>query len=212
MSVNIHILEASGRLKPHKDLLLKTTDAVLKDIESRIQLPAVDVVLQDLSSGAIPGNPTGGDCYEPHLVRVSIDPTFKDFENRIVEDLRSTLVHEFHHSARSSTVGFGDTLREALVSEGLAGNFDIEVNGGDPKPWDVVIQGEELEKVKQLAKKDLDNEDYIHGEWFFGSRHRGIPQWAGYSLAFALVGDYLKRSGKTAGELTDVPAEDIEII
>jgi len=212
MSVNLHILKASGRLVKYEDLLRETTEDVLRDVEARIELPDVDIVLQDSPSGAIPGNPTGGDCYEPHLVRVSIDPTFEDFDERIVDDLRSTLTHELHHAARSATVGFGNTLRGALISEGLTAHFDIEVNGGDPKPWDIKVQGEELAEMKELAQEDLDNEEYNHAEWFFGSRHRGILQWTGYSLAFALVGDYLKESGKTAGELVDVPAEDIPII
>jgi uncharacterized protein YjaZ len=211
MSVNLHILEASDRLTSHKDLIIETTEAVLQDIESQIHLPTVDVVFEDNPNHAIPNQATGGICPTAHLVRISINPEFEDIENVLAGEVRSSLAHELHHSARTAAVGYGSTFREVLISEGLAGHFDVEINGTDPKPWDIAVQGEELERMKQLAQKEFDNEDYNHYRWFFGVGDENIAHWTGYSLAFSLVGDYLKKNENTAAELVDVPAGEILI-
>lgn len=44
----------------------------------------------------------------------------------------STLVHEIHHAMRWRGPGCGSTLRERLVSEGLAQTFEAECTGVVP--------------------------------------------------------------------------------
>ncbi len=58
------------------------------------------------------------------------------------------------------------------------------------------------------ARGDYDNPRYNHWAWFFGSDACEIPRWAGYSLGFALIGDYLERHpGSSAAALATVPSE-----
>lgn len=207
----LHILKASGRLAQYETVIMETAEAALYDIQKKIHLPSVDIVFEDNPNEAILNHASGGICPNPHLVRVAINPEYENINVELSADLRSTLAHELHHAARANVVGYGDTLREALVTEGLAAHFDIELHGGEPKPWDVEVTGRELEQMKQLAIKEIDDENHNHARWFFGAGDGEIPYWTGYSLAFNLVGKYLDQTGKTAGELVDTPAEEFSI-
>ncbi|MBU3958149.1 MAG: DUF2268 domain-containing protein [Nanoarchaeota archaeon] len=48
--------------------------------------------------------------------------------------------------------------------------------------------------MKKKAQKEFNNKNYNHKEWFFGSKVRKIPKWAGYTIGFNLVGEYLKNN------------------
>jgi hypothetical protein len=92
----------------------------------------VDVVFQDYPLAAIPSLGMGGFAPTGHLVQLSFDPGAEDFEELIVAHLPRTLAHELHHCARWRGPGYGRSLGDALVSEGLADHFDLEVNGVIP--------------------------------------------------------------------------------
>lgn len=83
---------------------------------------------------------------------------------------------------------------EALVTEGLADHFEIEVTGKNPQPWDTALTGKQVEKYLDLAQRELDHKNYNHHAWFYGSKEKHIPRWTGYSLGFRIVGEYLKKN------------------
>ena len=52
----------------------------------------------------------------------------------------------------------------------------------------------QFKKLYQKAKKEFDNFNYDHKAWFFvGSLKDNIPRWAGYTIGFTMVGNYLKK-------------------
>ncbi len=198
MSVNIHILKASGRLEQFEAVITTALKAGLAEVQTKITLPRLDVVVVDDNDSAIPETGVGGSAPNAHLLYIYIDPTFHNLETVLDFEIRSTLAHELHHCARWAAVGYGTTLLEAIVSEGLADHFDIEVNGAEPKPWSVALPEKELQSILKKAQEEF-NSEYIHSDWFYGSKE--IPRWAGYSLGFKIVGDYISKTGKSASEL-----------
>jgi len=57
------------------------------------------------------------------------------------------------------------------------------------------------------ARKEFGNEDYDYRKWFFGVGGNDIPQWTGYSIGFAIVGEYMQKTDKKASDLMDIPPE-----
>ena len=103
----------------------------------------------------------------------------------------------------SQLVQIMSTIECILVTAGI----DIEVNGGNPKPWSVALSESELSRVLKLAVNEFNSRDFSYEEWFFGLSEKNIPKWAGYSIGFDLVKKYILKSGKKASELVFEPAE-----
>ena len=71
------------------------------------------------------------------------------------------------------------------------------------------LSDEDLTKFMKKAKNKFPSVDFSHGDWFFGSKEKGIPRWTGYSLGFKLVSDYLKMNpDKKTSELYSTKAEE----
>jgi hypothetical protein len=104
----------------------------------------------------------------------------------------ATLAHELHHSSRVRTgPGYGITLAEALVTEGLADHFVAEAfPGTPPQPWDHALSADQETDLWRKAQPILDVPGgYDHRAWFFGGSD--LPRWAGYTLGYRIVQAYL---------------------
>lgn len=205
MAIQLHILRKSARLTSFEDQIQFAFKEAIKRVEGKIRLSGVDVIICDNPDAAIPETGVGGYAPSAHLLYVSIDPGHPGLTERLKTEILSTLAHELHHCARWESVGYGKTLLEACISEGLADHFDIEVNGGEPKPWSIALQEEELEKAMAAAKEVFDAE-YDENEWFWGTGD--FPRWAAYSIGFALVANHIDKTGKSAGELVGINAQE----
>lgn len=124
------------------------------------------------------------------LIRLYFDlPGGEDRRHIIAQQLPSLLAHELHHASRIRTVGYGSSLPEAIISEGLADHFAQELTGRGPAPWSVALSLTQLAEWTPRALA-LGSGAYDHDAWFFGAQP-GIPRWAGYAIGYALVGRYL---------------------
>ncbi|WP_411911731.1 DUF2268 domain-containing putative Zn-dependent protease [Rhodovulum sulfidophilum] len=85
------------------------------------------------------------------------------------EPLERTIVHELHHALRWRGPGYGRTLGEALVTEGLAGHFAQQLYGGPPEKWESSLDAEGLAQAESDAAAAWDDEAYDHAAWFFGT-------------------------------------------
>lgn len=113
----------------------------------------------------------------------------------------ATVAHELHHSSRIRTgPGYGVSLAEALVSEGLADHFAEEAfPKTPPQRWDHALTKAQERSLWSIARRQLNNPSgYDHIAWFFGSGD--TPHWAGYTLGYDIVGRYLdhRRSASDA--------------
>ena len=102
------------------------------------------------------------------------------------------VAHELHHSSRVRTgPGYGKTLGEALVTEGLADHFASEAFPDTPsQPWDNALSNEQEAELWRRAQSVLKVPGgYNHRAWFYGGGD--LPRWAGYTLGYRIAEAYL---------------------
>jgi len=206
MNINLHILKSTSRLNNFVDQLESTANSAIKNVTRLIPVKNVDVVLYDIFDYSKVERIYG---YTPnaHLVFIYLNPEVKNFSKIIEEDLEESIAHELHHALRWINPGYGTTLLEALVTEGLAEHFGDEVKSKSFAPWKNPYTKSELERVIKLAQKEFNSKDYNHDEWFFGQNSK-LPMWTGYKLGYEIVGQYLKKHpDKKASVLYDAKAE-----
>ncbi|KKU58578.1 MAG: hypothetical protein UX80_C0001G0017 [Candidatus Amesbacteria bacterium GW2011_GWA2_47_11b] len=192
MSENIHIQEPSVDLEAFRNQIQAAYLESMKLARPRLHLGEVEVVVVNNPRVVIPEMGMVGRTIDSKNVVVSLDPHHPNLSTTLETDLLKTLLHEYHHCARQAALGFPQTLLDALISEGLADNFQIEITGGKPPRWAVALTEAELTQATKMAEMEYSNPGYDHKGWFFGSKDQGIPRWAGYSLGFKIVSDYLR--------------------
>lgn len=208
MNIQIHILRASGRLKLYEKELKRTIKKCITISKRYLPLKDIDIVVLDNPKSAINHLGVGGYTADGHTLYINLNPEYQNFNKTINTHLFRTLVHELHHVMRCRTVGYGETLLEALISEGLADHFEIELTTEGPQAWDKVLSEKQINIFLKKAQKEFHNKNYSHTDWFFGSEKRRIPEWTGYSLGFYLVKKYLeKHQEKKASSLYNVEAK-----
>jgi hypothetical protein len=207
MSVHKHILLAGGKLETYTPELSSAFAEVVKRVVGQLPLPDVDIVIADNPNASIPETGVGGYAPTANLIYVNIDALRTNLREHLHAEIVSTIAHELHHCARTYAIGYGKTLLEALISEGLADHFDIEVNQHLPKPWSLAVEGEVLNEMLTRASAEFESETYDHAAWFFGSEEKDVPRWLGYSLGFHLVREYMKKTSRTAAELVATEAK-----
>lgn len=94
--------------------------------------------------------------------------------------------------------GYGWMLGEALVSEGLAGQFVSRLFNSPSEPWECAVTDEVLEANLPDNATLLGN-GHDHRAWFFGFGGR-YPRWLGYTLGYRIVGDWLETRGDLSGD------------
>lgn len=205
MSYILHVLNASGRLAPFAADIAAAVTRIEAAISQVAPLHPIDIIVADQPDMAIPEIGIGGYCGQKDLISLSLDPAQSANSFAPNGDFDRALVHETHHALRWRQVGYGNTLGEALVTEGLAGHFVHQVLGTPPEPWECAISGEQLTKAQQRAFIAWDDATYDHAAWFFGDGAE--EQWCGYTLGYNIVGQYLVRHPQhTPASLADTPA------
>lgn len=204
----LHWLEASGSLAEHRCELIGEFDAAYKTVSRLMTPPRLDVLIQRLAGETIPEMGLVGRAYRSTMFTMTIDPDNPNLLSSLsTGTLHRQIVHEVHHCLRMAGPGYGWTLGEALVSEGLAGQFVRHLLGNDPEPWECAVTGADLLR-SQVDLKTLESTHYNHSEWFFG--FGAHPKWLGYTLGYQMVGRWLASVGEIdAATWINVPADDI---
>lgn len=208
MDLRLHFLEAGGALSPWRPRMEIEAEAVSRRIDALVARPdrkhPVDVVVRRARGLIIPELGLGGACYEQSVVTIAVAPESENFEASFQAGVfGSTLAHELHHALRHAACGYGSTLGEAIVSEGLADRFATEVTGCPAPIWTIVP--DLTDAILERARGEADSFAYDHTAWFFG---RGdLPRWAGYAIGWRLVDAYLaEHEGESAASLVGVAA------
>ncbi|MDO5631190.1 MAG: DUF2268 domain-containing putative Zn-dependent protease [Paracoccus sp. (in: a-proteobacteria)] len=162
------------------------------------EVPDFDLVVRAEPGGGITDWGVSGYAPAPGLVEIVLDPARYD-----AQALIRTLLHEMHHIIRWAGPGYGRSLGETLVSEGLAGHFVVQVLGGQPDPWDRTAPSSGLAR---RAQNEWSRLDFSYAEWFQGKG--GLRKWAGYGLGHRLIAEYLTQApDQTAALLAQTGAE-----
>lgn len=203
--MTLHILNAQKKLTAHCEWLHKSLTDTYERAIKVMPIPELDVVVK-AGKFVIPEKGHLGYCPEAGVVYLTVDPENPLFSKNDAQSFERMFAHELHHAARWAGPGYGLTLGEAMVSEGLAGHFALELLGGESEPWES-LTSDVVQHYGSLIHENWHNADYDHNAWFFGA---GIlPKWLGYSAGFSLVSRYLATSPHLkASKLANINAED----
>lgn len=209
MSIKIHILIASKDIKPYSAQLKSVAKSAMVAVKKLLPIKDVDIVFYDNPGATIDEiGGIGGFTPNAHTMLISLNPSHSNFKNALKNELFFMLAHEFHHTIRWQKAVDGDTLLEALIFEGLADHFAMEVMGRQkPSLYSCALTPAQKKVFLKKASKEWNRPTYNHNEWFFGSAPKVIPRWTGYTLGYDLVATYLQtHPGTLASELVSAEA------
>lgn len=205
----MHLVNARGQFAACADVIVAACAEAEQQLAAVTPPLALDIVVsaaRDQPEGLL----VGGHCYEPGVIGLRIDLGQPDAVNSLHSELLKTLFHEFHHALRWEGPGYGDTLGEALVSEGLAQRFLHEMMDCPPEPFEDAVPSETCEAWLPQARAAFNDPHYDHGAWFFGEGE--MPNWLGYALGKHMVDRYLERRPEaTALGLAHAEAEEFVV-
>jgi uncharacterized protein YjaZ len=173
-------------------------------------MPSVDVVAYVNPAFTIQGLGIGGYSPSANVILLSVNSEFPELELSLREELPGTLAHELHHCIRWGHQGYGTTLMEALVTEGLACDFERTFRSGTRARYIPDLSLDTRATLMKLAAGELDSTSYRHNDWFFGSREREIPPCAGYALGLFLVDNYKLATGRRTEEIVNLTAAEVK--
>lgn len=204
----LHILNAQKKLTAHCEWLHASLTDTYEQAKNLMPVPSLDVVVK-AGKFVIPEKGHSGFCPEAGVVYITVDPENSAFCKNDEHSIECMFAHELHHSARWAGPGYGTTLGEAVVSEGLAGHFSLELFGGKPELWES-IKSEIIQPYSPQLFENWHRTDYDHNAWFFGTGD--LPRWLGYSAGFNLISRYLEAFPHLkASMLANLSAEELKV-
>jgi Predicted Zn-dependent protease (DUF2268) len=192
---SLHVLNARGQLDRHLETLTAVIRKAEADLRTVTDPVALDLVVRASDWPSPPELVVSGGCYAPGRIDIEVDVQNRAVDHMLEVQLRLTLLHEFHHLLRWDGPGYGKTLGEALVSEGLAQHFVHEMEDCDPEPWEIAVPLVDLPAYARSADALFDDPKYSHAEWFFGQGE--LQKWVGYALGHQLTSAYLRDHPKS---------------
>jgi uncharacterized protein YjaZ len=200
--MHLHVLDARGRLADKRGWMTERLKKLHDRASRLLDIADLDVVLS-VQGAIIPETGVGGHA-EPGVIFLAVDPASPAFLSGGAAALDRIFAHELHHVCRWDGPGYGETLGEALVSEGLAGHFVQDLLGTPLEPWEDLSPAL-TDLHTDAALRDWCDAGYDHHGWFHGTS--ALPRWTGYTLGFAFVAQYLDaHPSRTASALVHTPA------
>ena len=202
----VHFMNARGELTPYIDTVQKALEDVHERSKPLVPTTILDIEVEAARYGGVPNIGHSGYVPRPGLMRLMLDPYDENLAQNLGEPMGRMIAHELHHALRWDTVGYGTTLIGALVSEGLCGKFTAELYGNNPEQQECAIPADQIQCLSREALVEAHSEDYDHDRWFFGKKD--LPNWAGYTIGFELVGLAMESMKLNPSEMIAIPAEE----
>lgn len=203
--VTLHLLDAGRTLSVWSDRICAGFEPAIRAVSKHLELNNIDVVAYS-SESVIPELGMNAYTEHAHLVRFWLDPSHPKLAQSFEVSFPALLAHELHHLVRERGPGYGRTLRDSLVSEGLACQFEKEVTGQLPVYGEEVAVNEVAERLARIAP-------FLDGPfspaWMFGSHEKDIDRSFGYKLGSTLVAQWLRKQEKTAAQAVHVTTQQI---
>ncbi|MEM8578901.1 MAG: DUF2268 domain-containing putative Zn-dependent protease [Pseudomonadota bacterium] len=152
-------------------------------LRTRMDVPPVTFFLQHAPGAVLDDRGHCGGAYAPRQITLRADPDHPAYSQGLGEPLLHTLTHEAHHILRWDGPGYGATLGEALVSEGLATAAVPHLWPDAAEPWE--HRGPAPSPALCARAARIWNAPYDHAAWFFGTGD--LPNWTRYRLGHWLV-------------------------
>lgn len=205
-TINLFVANASGSLSEQFKIIQSAFDRASSVAQSLIGLTDVDVICIDDSNMVIPEVGVGGYTPGRHLSYLYVDPLNKELSE---QEIFNTLCHELYHAKSYDGQGYGSTLLDSMIFEGLATAFEDEVSHGNSFVVKELNARNTSEQLLQKHRDELLGEDFNHFRWFIFDETKELPRWAGYEIGYHIVKKYLKKTNKKASELV---IEDLSLI
>ena len=188
-------------------LIISRIKQGVKEISELIVVQNVEFRVIVFPERTIPSKGMSGASPNTEHIYILLNPDHPRLYKSIDEELVATLAHEYHHTMRHRAIGYGSNLFEAIVSEGLAEHFTMEVTKESP-PWITPIPEEDFLHWRSEAEKIWFRSDYDHLAWFVGLNSE-IPRGTGYEIGRRLIADYLSANlDKKASEMYSTEAKE----
>jgi len=202
-----HIVNSHGHLNGYVGQIEAATMDAKRRAESAVKQVTLDVVIQVWPGRVIPHIGHSGYSPTSTMMQLTFDPANPNFKAHLGETLSRTVAHEFHHCLRSAGPGYGTTVGEALISEGLACLFAHQLYGNKPEDWEKLPADFDREALVNRAFDEWNASIDDRMNWFRGGD--GLPPWAIYSVGVCVVGEKLESWGaeSTPGIVVNYPAE-----
>lgn len=202
----VDVLDPGGLLSALRPAIDSLVWQTVRRVEPVLEIDGVTLSIIPDPTRAIGGYGVGGYTPDGRTVQVFIDPGFPALDVLIAERIPPIVAHEMHHAKRWRKPGYGSSLLEAMVSEGMADHFARELLGTALQPWSSAFPVSETSHWLDLARPEFDSRAYSHAAWFFGNASTP-PRWTGYTLGYRLVQAYLDaHPGSSATSLVAAPA------
>ncbi len=199
-TIKYHIADIGGQLSQLKGLIESAFARFVTIVVDDLSAETIEITFVPAPGKAIPQLGIGGHSPGPNNILVYFDPK-SDKINQ--DEILATLLHESHHCMRWRSTGYGKSLGQAMVSEGLASLYEQEHLGRAPIHVTASLKDNQVKRAVQ----SFDRQDYDHNEWFFD---RGsLDFWFGYALGYQLCRQYSEKTGQTAAQLVNTPASEI---
>ena len=165
-------------------------------------LPDQVIVRVNPGKRVIPETGETGSASPPNVVDWRVDPNSHGGVIAIANrQLRSTLLHEFHHLVRASKTS-ATSIMDVVGNEGLATAFQRDF-GNAPTPWGA-YPPEVGQWVKELIALPR---SAAHRQWMF--QHPDGRRWIGYKAGTYVVDQAMRTSGKSSSELVSASTDQI---
>lgn len=205
--MTLHILNAQKKLTAHCEWLKTNLTDTYEQAKRLMPIPSLDLVVK-AGKFVIPEKGHLGFCPEAGVIYITVDPENPAFCKNDAYSIERMFAHELHHAARWAGPGYGSTLGEVIVSEGLAGHFSLELLGGEPELWES-LKSDIIQSYSPQLYENWHRTDYDHNVWFFGTGD--LPRWLGYTAGFSLVSRYFAESPcLKASMLANINAEELK--
>ena len=207
--VHVHSLDAGNHLGKYRERILECSEQTVLTVEKLLGIDQVDVTIARNPTWTIPETGFGGYAPEANLVQISLDPNTEGFAANLESELSATIAHELHHAMRWRGPGYGKTLLEVLITEGLAQCFEVSFRDGKTPIYAMPLDSNQMDELLGRARFEFDNPNYNHNAWFFGDEANNLPRWTGYKLGFELIKKYLVETDQTAAQAWNVTAKTV---
>lgn len=184
---------------PYLNNIITEINRVAKKIPPTFPVTEADILIV-VAETLLPV--TGHSQYQ-NTITFMINPLHKWKD--IKKEIPGTLYHELHHLARDMSVGYGKTLQDAVIAEGLALAYEEEM-GCDISQF-ITMSTKTMQRVQEEFKKERLLKNYYYEKWFYKTPN--FPQWAGYALGYRIVQSYIQKTGIKPSVLHDARTRSI---
>ena len=199
MSITLHVLNADGRLSDIESAAKAAFAQALVRIQALLPIDGVDVLLSGEPASTVPELGLGGYSANGSRCFLFIDPAHPTLRESLAMRFAPFLAHELHHCLRWRGPGYGSSLAQALITEGLACHFEAEVTTGSLPLYAAPLPENQMTALRALAQAEAASDKYDHNRWFYGTGD--LPRWAGYALGARIVGEIMRTTRVTAASL-----------